>query len=399
MHVEFFADTSVLSGRFAELAKRADQIEIAVAWAGKPDEGVQDLLWRMRAKVNKLVVGCALYNTNPDFLERWQGHGGFKVVLDTSEIFHPKVYLFRIRTAAYLFIGSSNLTDGGFEKNREANLLLHGRETGPISDAAAYIDARHKEATKPTGKLWTQWLVAYRAAWQKKQNFAKGIQNRSGSSLPKNTKMQGLGEWSFGEYFDLLKTGNPWTKIALNDWLDFLEHVRKQWSIAKWSLARMPLQDRRLVASTANEPGVDAGLFGTVGLGFFRHAVISDPAPIDRALLCIPREGPVEAQHWIKFKTAYSNAFQKAATGTASRLLCMWRPDAFFSANSGSIPEIASRFGLSQSSLRTWDGYWEAAKWIMQRPWVRSPKPKGKLAERCWRGRVALLDVLMYRRP
>jgi hypothetical protein len=161
----------------------------------------------------------------------------------------------------------------------------------------------------------------------------------------------------------------------------------------------MPVQDRRLVASTAKEPGVDSALFGTVGLGHFLHAVISDPAPIDRALRRIPREGPVEARHWIEFETVYSAAFQNAATGTASRLLCMWRPDAFFSANSGSVPEIATSFGLSQSSLRTWDGYWEAAKWIMQRPWARGPKPQGKLAERCWHGRVALLDVLMYREP
>jgi hypothetical protein len=208
-----------------------------------------------------------------------------------------------------------------------------------------------------------------------------------------------LGEWSFGEYFDLLKAGNPWTKYALTDWLHFLEHVRKQWSIAEWSLEGMPVQDRRLVASTSKEPGVVAGLFGTVGLGSFLQAVISDPARIDRAMRCIPREGPVEAQHWTEFKTVYSAAFQKAATGTASRLLCMWRPDAFFSANSGSIPEIATRFGLSQSSLRTWDGYWEASKWIMQRPWARSPKPQEKLLERCWQVRVALLDVLMYRKP
>src|ERR1700693_2202580 len=96
MHVEFFADTDLLRGRFEELAGRAHEIEIAVAWAGKPGEGVQDLLWRMRRKVRKLVVGCALHNTNPDFLKRWQGQPGFKVVLDATEVFHPKLYLFRV---------------------------------------------------------------------------------------------------------------------------------------------------------------------------------------------------------------------------------------------------------------------------------------------------------------
>jgi HKD family nuclease len=232
MLVEFFADTSVLSGRFAELVNRADDIEIAVAWAGKPEEGMQDLLWRMRTKVSKLVVGCALRNTNPNFLERWQGQPGFRVVLDTTEVFHPKLYLFRVGAEVHLLIGSSNLTGGGFEKNREANVLLHGSETGPIADAATYIQARHKEATKPHGMVWTRWLAAYRTAWQKKQNFAKSIQTRSAGSPRNGTKMQGLGEWSFAEYFELLKAGNPSTKYALTDWLDFLERVRKRWSIA-----------------------------------------------------------------------------------------------------------------------------------------------------------------------
>jgi HKD family nuclease len=399
MHVEFFADTSLLSGRFAELVNRADDIEIAVAWAGKPEEGMQELLWTMRTKLRKLVVGCSLHNTNPNFLERWQGHPGFRVVLDTTEVFHPKLYLFRVGTEFHLFVGSSNLTGGGFEKTREANVLLHGSEMGPIGDAAAYIEERYKEGTKPHGKVWAQWLAAYRIAWQKKQNFASSIQPRSASSPPNGRKMQGLGEWSFAEYFELLKAGNPLTKYTLANWLDFLERVRKRWSIAEWSLERMPVQDRRLVASTAKEPGVDAGVFGSVGLGYFLHAVIGDPAPIDRALRCIPREGPLEDRHWIQFEGIYSAAFPKAATGTASRLLCMWRPDAFFSANSGSVPEIATQFGLSQSSLRTWDGYWEASKWIRARPWARGPKPQGELAERCWHGRVALLDVLMYREP
>jgi hypothetical protein len=75
----------------------------------------------------------------------------------------------------------------------------------------------------------------------------------------------------------------------------------------------------------------------------------------------------VETRHWMEFVRLYS-AFQNAAPGTASRLLCLWKPDALFSGNSGSVPEIATRFGLSKSSLRTSDGYREAVKWMMQRP-------------------------------
>lgn len=396
MHVEFFSDTDLFRERFEKLMVQAQDIEIAVAWAGKPEERVQDLLWRMRRKVRKLVVGCALFNTNPDFLKKWQGQPGFKVILDTTEVFHPKLYFFRIGGEAHLFIGSSNLTGGGFQKNREANILLHGNNVGPIADAATYIEARHREATKPRGKIWTKWLALYRATWEKRQDIASSMQMRGVNSPRIGATTRGLETWTFAEYFEKLKAGNP-ASYGLTGWLDFLEYVREQWATAGWSLKGMPDRNRRFLAGTITEPRLDAGLFGTVGLGHFRHAVIHEPVRIDKALRCIPREGPVETSHWLEFERVYSAAFPKAATGSASRLLCLWRPDVFFSANSGSVPQIALRFGLSQSSLRTWSGYWEAVKWVMQRPWARATKPQGKLAERCWHGRVALLDVLMYK--
>ena len=53
MHVEFFADTDMLCRRFKEMVSRAQDIEIALAWAGKPEAGVQDLLWRRKGKVRK----------------------------------------------------------------------------------------------------------------------------------------------------------------------------------------------------------------------------------------------------------------------------------------------------------------------------------------------------------
>ena len=41
LQVEFFPDTDALRKRFEELIVQAQDIEIAVAWAGKPEEGAQ----------------------------------------------------------------------------------------------------------------------------------------------------------------------------------------------------------------------------------------------------------------------------------------------------------------------------------------------------------------------
>jgi hypothetical protein len=317
------------------------------------------------------------------------------VVLETTEIFHPKLYLFRHQGTTSLLAGSSNLTDGGFQRNREANVLLTTAEgrSGPVADAAAYIEARYREASEPRGRQWKSWLKKYRSSWKKKPRPPVGPY-AGGARRDLNE----LEVWSFAEYFHRLRQGNRVEGIPLGDWLNVLETIRAEWNKAGWKLQGMPIKYRRILAGEHHADADGSGLFGFVGLGHFLHTAINDPAKIDRALRMIPRQGPVQDSDWTKFYTAYSRAFHKAAVGTASRLLAFWRPDKFFSANRGSIPEIAKRSGFPRATLHDWAGYWEATKWIAQRPWVRTGAPKTVLEKQCWEGRVALLDVLMYRR-
>jgi phosphatidylserine/phosphatidylglycerophosphate/cardiolipin synthase-like enzyme len=52
------------------------------------------------------------------------------VVRDEILCFHPKVYLFTDDTRYAAFIGSSNLTHGGFHANSEVNTLIEGTFEG-----------------------------------------------------------------------------------------------------------------------------------------------------------------------------------------------------------------------------------------------------------------------------
>lgn len=399
MNVRFLADPEALRPQFEDLLAKAKGVEVAVAWAGNPRAGVQQLLWQARHKVRRLVVGCTLFNTHPDFLKRWQAHPRFRVVRDTTEVFHPKLYLFRTQQGACLLAGSSNLTDGGFEKNREANVLLEASNghTGPVAAGAAYIRTLYSEASTPRGQQWETWLANYRARWRRRPHPGARPPQRQEphNGRPARRDLDDLEVWSFDEYLQRLKKGNVITRTPLNAWLDFLEDVRTRWASAGWTLRRMLVHGRRLIAGEHHAYG--AGFFGFMGLGHFLHAAIHEPDEIDAALHEIPRRGEINDSHWDAFRTIYSEAFPKAAVGSASRLLSLWRPDVFFSANDGSIPEIAPRFGIPQTALRDWSGYWEAIKWIGQRPWVRTGARRTQLAKRCWRSRVALLDVLMYR--
>jgi hypothetical protein len=376
MQIEF-VDAQALGARFSDLAKLATRIEIAVAWAGHPKSDVQGDLWKVRSKISRFVVGCALYNTHPDFFKKWQNQPNFRVIRGKDDIFHPKLYCFWFPGYPTLLVGSSNLTAGGFEKNQEANVLLRGKTAkGAL---AAGIDAilRHYDSgTPPLGPGWRTWLSAYRKTWKKRQ--------ASKASPPAETKtlgdVEGVTVWSWAEYFKRLKSGNQREDVPLTVWLDFLERVRQQWGANGWELAGLPLEVRRDIASIP----AGARVFGTVGHGYFLQAVMSASPKVQKALTHIPRAGTISDSDWMLFSTKYAKAFSNAGVGSASRLLCLWRPDVFFSANKGSISALSRSFGVSQTSLKTWPGYWEAVKLVGLRPWASSTKPAGKLAGRCW---------------
>lgn len=71
----------------------------------------------------RLIVGIDLGGTSREVLDellRWNCETFVFHNTIARATFHPKVYLFESATAATLFIGSNNLTDGGFYTNYEA---------------------------------------------------------------------------------------------------------------------------------------------------------------------------------------------------------------------------------------------------------------------------------------
>jgi hypothetical protein len=74
---------------------------------------------------------------------------------------------------------------------------------------------------------------------------------------------------------------------------------------------------------------------------------------------------------------AFASEYQRkgVAMGTASRLLSMKRPDLFVCVDSKNRPGIARAFGVTVSSLQTFEGYWDLMQRIWRCPWWRAPRP------------------------
>lgn len=105
--------------RFVELVDGAKQIDVAVAWASSCDE--TKTLAACGADV-RAVVGTSKNFTNPSTLRHFSEFAELRIPPNNpSRIFHPKYYCFHGEKTV-CWIGSANLTKGGFGRNAE---LVH----------------------------------------------------------------------------------------------------------------------------------------------------------------------------------------------------------------------------------------------------------------------------------
>lgn len=110
------------------LFKEADEVMIMVAFL--KFSGLKKLEHLLKSsKRCQIIVGANFGLTEPKALNlvlKWGKETGkitgFINRLDSKEVFHPKMYLFRKGTEAHIIVGSANLTGGGLVDNNECSL-------------------------------------------------------------------------------------------------------------------------------------------------------------------------------------------------------------------------------------------------------------------------------------
>ena len=110
---------NALRRRFRELVEQAEKVDVAVAWA-KPCDAVNALVEGAEAgKKIRVAVGLSFNGTNPTTLRRLHGAVKLRIASPARGIFHPKYFCFRNGTRRICWVGSTNLTSGGFGGNVE----------------------------------------------------------------------------------------------------------------------------------------------------------------------------------------------------------------------------------------------------------------------------------------
>jgi hypothetical protein len=382
------------------LVSECECMDVAVAWAGK--NPVVDAMLGQREKLRHLVIGTHMYQTDPEVLRRFIEVGTAKCMPPHGRLFHPKVYLFEMKNGFAAVVGSHNLTGGAFGgRNVEASLFLRAPTVNKvIRDLVAFVRTSWK-AAEPIDE--ENFLFAYEAQYeaskgkrQELERFHRLKKPRFGTSKPSPLNLS----WA-----DIVKAVRADEHHSFKGRLSILERAARLFN-ERSTFYTMERDERRAIAGTYGkvERGLDGlpwGWFGTMfGHGDFKNLVNDSPQGLSMALDHIPLRNEVDESQFRAFAAGFKSTFEgKAHRGgiaTASRLLCMKRPDLFVGVNDANRRGLCDAFGVAFSNLNL-DNYWERIVVpIRLSAWWRRPRPRGANNGRIWDNRAALLDSLYY---
>jgi hypothetical protein len=204
-------------------------VHVAVAWCGNPKHG-QGYPYKYFAEFKgkiTITIGESFNQTHEDgirfFLDR---HANVRIFRRELGLFHPKVYLFSKAGKITLFIGSSNFTASGFNKNAEINLLLEGKGNARIP---ILVELRSQLARWHSDEFSLipddKWMANYAnraAASRRAQKNATSPNAVTYEDEISSTSWLAIEEWP--AYYKAVQNGTT----DLTELNDFLDEVQKK---------------------------------------------------------------------------------------------------------------------------------------------------------------------------
>lgn len=387
-----------LEKEFRRLTKQYDHFYWATAWASSGSKLFNDLLTN-KGKIEKIVVGIHFYQTHPDFIEAFLNDKKVRFIQQPEGTFHPKLYLFTDNANNWeLIIGSANFTTEAFSRNTEASLLIthNDSDSEDIYDNAINLVVQ----TFSVGKSFNKTdLEKYRTTWK---NHRQKIKSLSGQYGNKKRKTKPIHE----------------VPMMSRSWDDFMNEVRSETSdginkrlrvieIAKNLFGRvdhfneLTEDERKFIAGIPNKLDIDGAekwaYFGSMkGAGIFKNKIKENDRNISKALDQIPLSGQITKKHYENYIKYFKKTFTGNYIATATRLLCMKRPDIFVCFDSKNRSALCKDFGIIQSEM-DYDRYWDdIVERIYDSDWWQNPNPKNNTEEKVNEARAAFLDSLYY---
>ena len=349
-----------LPQRLAELVSRAERIDVAVAWA-RPCEAVT-VLAQSSAKI-RIAVGISNHFTDPSTLKLLVDSENVELRIvpdETARIFHPKYYCFHgERTVCW--VGSANLTNGGFGGNVE---LVHEFEFKEGEDQTWFetlwgsLERDPWPAMREYEERYTPPKRTPRtAAPQEPVNFSSladietwdqfvgGLKAYDAYYRQNEYKYDVLGEDR--SWLHTIRTGhniallNDWTNLTLRECRILRGHTAGDGDEGNWALLGWTRGGGAYTFNPAHMPEVE--LLRMEIQGQIGHVLRAD----SHEIVAIA----TEAMETVRQLRHVENADRGIGPAAATRWLALARPDCLVSVNSASARRAGRGLGFTTGSL------------------------------------------------
>ena len=337
--MKLLTTTAAIKRELSRLLRECSACRIAVAWASVGFDAFE-LLKKHSKKIERMVVGTHFYQTHPSFIEAFVAHPNVRIVMNTEELFHPKVYFFeKIPGAWECIVGSPNFTQGGFGTNDEMAVLVTSEDQVAADALDRINDSLHGYWRKSSSLSKLDYKV-YEEAWKKKWPILRNLCGKFGN--PKDADSDDKGNppldvpilrMTWADYFGKVKS-----EKATSDGPSMTERIKvikaAQRLFSEYSNFNKigPDGRRQLAGLHGVVNGVNHAFFGSMkGAGKFWKAVKDNDENLSLALDLIPHSGNITREIYLQYIGRYKQAFpdSRAGVATATRLLAMKRPDTF----------------------------------------------------------------------
>lgn len=389
-----------LTSEFDRCCREYKTLRIAVAWCGNPS---QTLPYKFLENFNGTVratVGIAFCHTHPDAIKWFLDIGAdIRLFREDAGLFHPKVYLFRDQQRYALFIGSSNLTYGGFYANQEVNILIEGDTSAEAAqDIVSLEDTLMKWHTPPFSfSPATAWLNGYRKRYQAvAQNQRKhGIHTPAGAEEEISTASW-LRHANWGVYYKKVLEGLKQRERNGQGYHDVLDAAAQAVPIPWTTQYFQDIEKRRIIGGIKQY-----GWLGHVAASGQFRSLLANGTPKQWASM-------VEAVNaiavlnppipWLEITAHLDRLISLGPTMKVwGRLLCLVRPDLYCTVAAVSVRQNLSKtLKVPQNRFDASEGYLQLIKLIHSSPWFNSTQPANKEAAAIWQRRAAFLDAIFY---
>ena len=389
--------------RLRERLNRCSKVDIAVAWATECEALDAFCEFASTGKSLRAIVGIWGNSTHPNALRRIQECAQLRIA---DGNFHPKFYLFGEPLGRIGWIGSANLSQGGFGQNHELVFEFadeNGNARKWFNDCWKSLgdDEDCENTLVEYENRWTPPAPPPRSPKLPERKIVHGeIYEMAGGLRDWDSYVAALTEadeyWAVQWKWEAPVTGET------DSWLNTITLGRAVVRRADWN--ELSREDFYLLLGRKHY-----GQLGYMGAAGHANKVFNQATAANLKVRRTIRKAlqPAIDANDDQFAEAACTFISKMeqlegfAGAIATRFLALARPDRAISVNNGSNKRLSELTGLPLTSLaRAPHGrahsYMDLLRWFEQKEWYSSPKP-GDVRERLLASaRAALIDALVY---